>query len=120
MKPFPKIKYGPYIHRGLAFVCPRCNEFPSVDRALVVKAVRALYVPYFLCSECRLAHIHTGVVRAKVKYWWEDSGGPTSGSLQYWQKSILAYMRKLQRYYTDSIGYCFLRRFKRVRLQATK
>ena len=120
MLPFSKIKQEPYIHRGLTFICPQCNEYPSINHALIIKAVRALYIPYFLCSECRLAHINTDVVRAAVKEWWKDTAGPNSGSLEYWQKYVLAYIRELQRYYTVRIGYRFLRRFKRMRPRTTK
>lgn len=117
---FRKIKHEPYIYRGLAFVCPKCNEYPGVHTALAAKAVRALYIPYFLCGECRLAHINADLVRARVKDWWQDQNKFLSGSLKHWQKRMLAYMRELQRYYTSSIGYRFLRKFKRTRPPAAK
>ena len=119
-----QIKNNPYIYKGLAYVCPCCGEYPGVhfwsDLFCEVTIVR-LYIPYFLCGGCRLAHIDFQLVQKIVNNWGGKAVKNSQDySLQSLQKEVKRRLRSLQVYYTQNAGYRFLRKFKRIRLPKNK
>ena len=114
-------KNAPCLFRGLAFVCPRCHEYASVSFTRNIWSVRALCLPYFLCGECRLAHIDLALIDDAVKHWHKgERRFFLDTSLSYWQRRARKFMREVIRKYHIGIGYRFLRRFDRKRLPRRK